>query len=181
MKKVGFNSSIVSSPSKLKEADALFLPGVGNFSAASQNLKPYKSEIVDFAESGIPLLGICLGMQLFFTESMEGRGKGLNLFEGKVVNLPSFVKIPHMGWNTLHIVKHNELLDGANQESFVYFVHSYYPAPLNKDIIVAETTYGVTFASIVAERNVYGTQFHPEKSGETGMRILKNFFKIIKR
>ncbi len=120
-------------------------------------------------------------MQLLFTESIEGEGKGLSLLEGKVVSLPSSVKVPHMGWNTLRIVKRHKLLDGVTQESFVYFVHSYYPVVMNKEIIVAETTYGVVFPSIVAERNVYGMQFHPEKSGETGMRILKNLLKIVKR
>jgi glutamine amidotransferase len=154
---------------------------VGNFSAASRNIEPYKPEIIDFVESGVSLLGICLGMQLLFTESTEGEGKGLNLLKGKVVSLPSSVKIPHMGWNTLHIVKRHGLLDGVDQESFVYFVHSYYPTVMNRKIVMAETTYGVTFPSIVAERNVYGMQFHPEKSGETGMHILKNFLKTIRR
>lgn len=166
---------------KLKTADAIALPGVGNFSTASKNLEPYRSEIRDRVEQGVPLLGVCLGMQLLFTRSLEGDGAGLNLLCGTVVKLPSSVKIPHMGWNTLHITKQIDLLEGVNEESFVYFVHSYYPSGLAKDVVAAETTYGVTFASIVARRNVYGTQFHPEKSGETGQKILKNFFNIVKR
>lgn len=129
----------------------------------------------------MPLLGVCLGMQMLFTESLEGDGAGLNLLRGNVVKLPSAVKIPHMGWNTLHITKQTDLLEGVNEGSFVYFVHSYYPCDLDRDVVAAETTYGVTFASIVARRNVYGTQFHPEKSGETGLKILKNFFNIVKR
>jgi len=120
-------------------------------------------------------------MQLLFTESLEGDGAGLNLLRGKVVKLPNSVKIPHMGWNTLHITKQTDLFEGVNEGSFVYFVHSYYPSDLDRDVVAAETTYGVTFASIVAKRNVYGTQFHPEKSGETGLKILKNFFNIVKR
>lgn len=157
------------------------MPGVGSFSAASQNLEPFKSKIIELAEGCVPLLGVCLGMQLIFAESEEGKGSGLSLFPGRVVRLPSSVKIPHMGWNTLHVVRQNELLDDVREESFVYFVHSYYSVPLNQEVIVAETTYEVTFASVIAEHDVYGTQFHPEKSGETGLTLLRNFAKIAKR
>jgi len=181
LKKVGFNPSIASLPLKLKEADAIALPGVGNFSAALRNLEPYRHEILSFVEMSVPLLGVCLGMQLFFSESVEGQGAGLGLLPGRVVRLPNSVKIPQMGWNTLHIVKQSELLEDIEEGSFVYFVHSYYPTQLKKSAVVAETTYGVTFASVVAEKNIYGTQFHPEKSGNTGLKILKNFFKIVKR
>ena len=181
LEKVGFNSTTKSSPSRLKEADAIVLPGVGNFSAALKNLEPLKEEICDIAKDGIPVLGICLGMQLFFPESEEGEGEGLAFFQGKSVQLPSSVKVPHMGWNTLHIVKQNELLEGVQDESYVYFVHSLYPVPMDKDIICAETTYGTTFASAIVKPNIYGTQFHPEKSDKLGLRILKNFFEITKR
>ncbi len=181
LKKVGLNPYIVSSPSQLKAPDALILPGVGNFAAASRNLEPLKPEILDAVKEGIPLLGICLGMQLLFPESEESEGRGLALFQGKIVKLPKSVKVPHMGWNTLSMVKQSELLEGLQEEAFVYFVHSYYPNPLNEDIIIAKTTYGVPFASIIAKKNLYGTQFHPEKSGETGMAILKNFAKVVKR
>lgn len=181
LEKVGFNSIIGSSPLQLKDADAIVLPGVGNFSAALKNLGSLKEEILDLVRSGIPVLGICLGMQLFFPESEEGEGTGLALFQGKNVQLPSFVKVPHMGWNTLRIVRQNELLEGIQDESYVYFVHSCYPVPMDKDIICAETTYGITFASAIAKQNIYGTQFHPEKSGEHGLRVLKNFVGIVER
>jgi len=181
LKKVGLNTVIISSPSQWKPVDALVLPGVGNFAAASQNLKPLKPEILNTVEEGVPLLGICLGMQLLFAESEESEGRGLSLFQGKNVRLPKFVKVPHMGWNTLSRVKQSDLLEGLQEEAFVYFVHSYYPNPLNEDIIVAKTTYGVPFASAITKKSLYGTQFHPEKSGETGTVILENFARIVKR
>ncbi|MEM4734069.1 MAG: imidazole glycerol phosphate synthase subunit HisH, partial [Candidatus Bathyarchaeia archaeon] len=132
-------------------------------------------------ESGRPLLGICLGLQLFFEESEEGPGRGLALFKGKTVRLRGQVKVPHMGWNTLSIVKPNELFEGVAEGAYVYFVHSLYPVPNDKQIIAAETEYGLTFTSAVASKNVYGTQFHPEKSGSAGLKILENFAKIVKR
>jgi glutamine amidotransferase len=120
-------------------------------------------------------------MQLFFPESEEGAGNGLTFFEGKNVRLPNSVKVPHMGWNTLRIVKQNEILDGIKDESYVYFVHSLYPVPANKEIVCTQTDYGATFTSAIAAKNVYGTQFHPEKSGDIGLRILKNFAKLVTR
>jgi len=132
-------------------------------------------------KNGSPVLGICLGMQLFFQESEEGKGEGLALFQGKNVKLPSSVKVPHMGWNTLRTVKKNAFLEGVKDGSYAYFVHSLYPVPMDRDIICAETTYGVTFASTVAKQNVYGTQFHPEKSGKIGLRILRNFVETVGR
>jgi glutamine amidotransferase len=181
LEKVGVNSIIGSTPLQLKDADAIVLPGVGNFSAASRKLGPIKEEIVELVRSGVPFLGICLGMQLFFPESEEGKGIGLALFQGKNNRLPSSVKVPHMGWNTIRIVRQNEILEGVQDDSYVYFVHSCYPVPMEKDMICAETTYGTTFASAIAKQNVYGTQFHPEKSGETGLRVLRNFVGIVER
>lgn len=180
LKKVGLTPFIISSPTQWKPVDALVLPGVGNFAVAARNLEPLKPKILDAVEEGVPLLGICLGMQLLFAESEESEGRGLSLFQGKVVKLPKSVKVPHMGWNTLSMVKPSDLLEGLQEEAFVYFVHSYYPNPLNKNIIIAKTTYGVPFASAIAKKSLYGTQFHPEKSGETGAVTLRNFAKIVK-
>jgi glutamine amidotransferase len=181
LEKVGLDAKIAVSAQQLRKADAIALPGVGNFSAAATKLDAVKEQILNAAESGTPLLGICLGLQLFFQESEEGPGKGLALFRGKTVRLPNSVKVPHMGWNTLRIVNQNELFEGVADESYVYFVHSLYPVPVEKDIVCTETDYGTTFTSAIASKNVYGTQFHPEKSGDVGLKILSNFAKIVKR
>ena len=181
LQKVGLNVTVGLSPQQIKKADAIALPGVGNFSAAAAKLDAVREELMDAVKSGTPVFGICLGLQLFFQESEEGAGKGLALFEGRTVRLPSSVKVPHMGWNTLRMVKQNEIWEGVDDEAYVYFVHSLYPVPVDKEIVCAETDYGATFTSAIASKNVYGTQFHPEKSGDIGLKILKNFAKIVTR
>jgi glutamine amidotransferase len=120
-------------------------------------------------------------MQLLFESSEESPGKGLGLLKGNVVRLPSSVKAPHMGWNTLRVVRMNELLDGIGEDDYFYFVHSYYGNPVDRDVIVAETGYGLNFASVVVCRNIWATQFHPEKSGKPGEIILRNFAGILKK
>ena len=181
LQKVGLNVTVGLSSRQIKSADAIALPGVGNFSAAAAKLDAVREELMDTVKNGTPVFGICLGLQLFFQESEEGAGKGLALFEGRTVRLPSSVKVPHMGWNTLRMVKQNEIWQGIDDEAYVYFVHSLYPVPVDKEIVCAETDYGATFTSAIASKNVYGTQFHPEKSGDTGLKILKNFAKIVTR
>ena len=178
---VGLNVKISKSFEELKKVDAVALPGVGNFSAVVKKLESAHEFINNVANNGIPILGICLGMQLFFQKSDEGPGQGLGLFKGKNIRLSSSVKVPHMGWNTLNIITQNEILDNIADQSFVYFVHSLYPVPVDKEIIATETEYGETFASMVAYKNIFGTQFHPEKSGDIGLQILKNFAGIVKR
>jgi len=181
LEKVGLEASIGTSVKELADADAIALPGVGAFSAASSKLEEIKETLSNKVEAGTPLLGICLGLQLFFQESEEGSGDGLALFRGKTIRLPNTVKVPHMGWNTLNFVKQNELFDGIAENSYVYFVHSLYPVPVDNSIVCTQTEYGTTFTSSIAERNIYGTQFHPEKSGDIGLRILKNFAKTVLR
>jgi glutamine amidotransferase len=181
LEKVGLNVKIGSTVKALKKADAIALPGVGNFSAATEKLNPVRQVILDSITNGVPVLGICLGLQLFFEKSEEGAGHGLALFKGKNVWLPPSVKVPQMGWNTLRIMKQNGLFDGVDDESYVYFVHSLYPVPMDKDLVCTETDYGTTFASAVANKTVFGTQFHPEKSGDVGLKILKNFAKTVKK
>ncbi|HJW65444.1 MAG TPA: imidazole glycerol phosphate synthase subunit HisH [Candidatus Bathyarchaeia archaeon] len=181
LEKVGLNAKIGSTTQALKKADAIALPGVGNFSAAAEKLDPVRQVILDAIANGVPVLGICLGLQLFFPRSEEGAGNGLALYEGKTVWLQNSVKVPHMGWNTLRIVRQNELLAGVEDESYVYFVHSLYPVPADKELICTETDYGTTFASATARKNVFGTQFHPEKSGDVGLKILKNFARTVKK
>ena len=181
LEKAGLEASIGTSAHELAEADAVALPGVGAFTAAATKLDAVKETLKSKVEDGTTLLGICLGLQLFFEESEEGPGNGLALFKGRTIRLPNTVKVPHMGWNTLNIVKQNELFEGVAEGSYVYFVHSLYPVPVDKSIVCTQTEYGTTFASAVASKNIYGTQFHPEKSGDLGLRILKNFAKEVVR
>ena len=181
LEKVGLEAKITVSPKQLKQVDAIALPGVGNFSASVSKLDSVKDSILENVGSGKFLLGICLGMQLFFQQSEEGPGNGLGLFEGKTVRLGGSVKVPHMGWNTLRIAKQSDLFEGVSDESYVYFVHSLYPVPSNKQIVATETEYGVPFTSAVISANICGTQFHPEKSGGVGLKILDNFAKMLKR
>jgi len=161
--------------------DAVVLPGVGNFNAGSRNLKMLRNKIFSLVDEGVPLLGVCLGMQLLFESSEESKGEGLGLFRGRVVRLPKTVKIPHMGWNTLKILRQCDLLAGVSEDDYFYFVHSYYGNPADAAVVVAETDYGLNFASVVNRGNIYGTQFHPEKSGEPGVAVLRNFVGIVKK
>ena len=181
LEKAGLQAAIGTCAKDLAEADAIALPGVGAFTAAASKLDEVKATVTNKIKEGTPLLGICLGMQLFFETSEEGPGNGLGLFKGKIVQLPRTVKVPHMGWNTLNFVKPNELFNGVAEGSYVYFVHSLYPEPMDKSIVCTTTEYGKTFASAVACKNIYGTQFHPEKSGDIGFAILRNFAKVVVR
>ncbi len=181
LEKAGLETKIGTSSKELADADAIALPGVGAFTPAAEKLNSIKETLTQKITEGLPLLGICLGLQLFFETSEEGPGNGLSIFKGKNVQLPNTVKVPHMGWNTLNIVKQNELFDGIKEDSYVYFVHSLYPVPVDKKIICTQTEYGITFTSAIANKNIYGTQFHPEKSGDLGLKILKNFAKIVVR
>jgi imidazole glycerol-phosphate synthase subunit HisH len=179
LEKVGLTASIGTTAKDLAKADAIALPGVGSFTAASGKLNIVKEILQTKIQEGTPLLGICLGLQLFFESSQEGPGEGLALFKGKNMQLPDKVKVPHMGWNTINIVKQNELFDDIPEGTFVYFVHSLYPVPKDKKIVCSTTEYGTTFTSAIASKNIYGTQFHPEKSGDVGLKILKNFVKTV--
>lgn len=179
LEKAGFNVTIGTSSADLADADAIALPGVGSFTAALDRLDTVKETLQKKVSDGTPILGICLGMQLYFESSEEGPGAGLSFFQGRVVQLPKTVKVPHMGWNTLNIIAQNPLFDGITEGTYVYFVHSLYPAPKDPSVVVTTTEYGTTFTSAVAKANIYGTQFHPEKSGDVGLKILKNFQRIV--
>ena len=181
LRKTGLEASIVTGSDGLKEADAIVLPGVGNFKAGARNIQTIKKDITELVKAGVPLFGVCLGMQLLFESSEESLGEGLGILKGKVVRFPLTVKTPHMGWNTLKVVRQNELLDGIGEGDYFYFVHSYYSNPVDKEAVVAETGYGVDFASVVACGNVWATQFHPEKSGKSGEIVLRNLGEIIKK
>jgi imidazole glycerol-phosphate synthase subunit HisH len=179
LRKEGARTALTKDGRRLEEADAVVLPGVGSFNQAAKMLPMRK--IRDSVESGKPLLGVCLGLQLFFSRSEEGPGRGLSLLPGEVKMFSSSrVKVPQIGWNTLIVKRGSELTDGLGEESWVYYVNSYYPETKGR-FVVATTEYGVEFPALVNEKNVYGTQFHPEKSGEAGRRILQNFLRAVKR
>jgi glutamine amidotransferase len=178
LKKEGVKPVITKTGSKMETADALLLPGVGSFDQAA-NALPMDS-INDVVRAGKPILGICLGLQLFFARSEEGHEKGLSFLSGSVKRLPSSVKVPQIGWNTLSARGENELVSGLPDEPWVYYVNSYYPETEGR-WVVATSQYGVRFPCLVAEKNIYGTQFHPEKSGSAGRTILQNFLKAVKR
>jgi glutamine amidotransferase len=165
-------------PNTIRSATKLVLPGVGAFGDAIQNLKAKKLHglIIEKANSGTPLLGLCLGLQLLFSESEEfGRHLGFDLIPGKVKRLPVGLRVPHIGWNQLHVKRPDPVLQGISEGDFVYFVHSYYAEPIETGDILATTDYGLEFTAIARRGNVWATQFHPEKSQAVGLRILKNF------
>jgi glutamine amidotransferase len=160
----------------------LILPGVGNFDPAIRSIRDYSSKsFSDYVGDRTPVLGICLGMEMFFEKSEEGEEKGLAAIEGDVVLLPNKFKIPHMGWNSLRIKKSNPLLDGIKDNSWVYFVHSYRAKPKNYDVVVADSDYGIDVPAVINKGNLYGTQFHPEKSGKVGSLMIQNFLRECKK
>lgn len=178
--KAGAVSFISDKPDELRAADKLVLPGVGAFGAAMENLKKLGmiGLLNDQAASRNPILGICLGMQLLFTKSFElGEYPGLQFISGEARMFPATVKIPHMGWNQIETKKQSPIVRDVDDKSFVYFVHSYCVVP-DADTIVAETEYGIRFASIVQRDMIFGIQFHPEKSQKTGIQLLKNFAEL---
>ncbi len=164
----------------LKRSAGIILPGVGAFRDAITNISPLVITLKELIESDIPVLGICLGMQMFATLSYEnGLHMGLDVIRGKVIRLPEKVKIPHMGWNTIEIQKNSKLLEDIENGTHFYFVHSYYTVPEEKDVVTSTTNYYIEFCSVISKNNVYATQFHPEKSGNSGLKILRNFIDIV--
>ncbi len=183
MRRIGAESAITADAGEISAADGVILPGVGAFWRAMENLR--KSDLVkvvlETARNSKPLLGICLGMQMLFDESDEhGRHEGLGIIPGKVTLFAPGLKIPHMGWNE---VKHGEpspLFESVENEAFFYFAHSYYVAPDEPAAVIGSTDYGATFASAVQKDNVFGVQFHPERSGPVGLKLLENFCGLCK-
>lgn len=173
---VGGDAVVTSDPAIIEEAKGIILPGVGAFKAAMMKLKSLEN-IVKNAD--VPVMGVCLGMQLFATESEEGGlHEGLDLVPGRVVKFPENVgKIPHMGWNQIRIEKEHPVLNGVKDGSYMYFVHSYY-IQTSDEYVLTTTDYGVEFASSVLRDNYVGFQFHPEKSGRDGLKIIKNFVEM---
>ena len=186
LKYLNIPSKISNEISEIRSADKLILPGVGAFNKAMYNLNNtgLSDVIKDKVNSGTPLLGICLGMQMIFKKGYEnGICDGLGFIDGAVKLLAPTekVKIPHIGWNRLEYSNKNDLIKGLEENSFVYYVHSYVATNVKDKNLIGFSNYGgIKIPSIVCNDNVYGTQFHPEKSGETGLRILKNFGEVIK-
>jgi imidazole glycerol phosphate synthase glutamine amidotransferase subunit len=173
---VGGNPKIARDPEELAGAKGIVVPGVGAFGSCMNQLSRFSDSLLSCFQQGVPMLGICVGMQALFQESEESPGApGLGWIEGKVVRLPDGVMIPQMGWNSLSIKHRVEIFDGINEGDMFYFVHSYYGQPRDKSVIAATTDHGVELAAAVHKDNLFATQFHPEKSGPKGLRILKNF------
>lgn len=184
LKKIGVEAIVTKNPDEIKSADRIILPGVGAFGDASRKLR--ESGLVELiteeAKSGKPFLGICLGMQLLFEKGYEyGEHEGLGFLKGNVVALEGEInpnlQIPHMGWNALDFKQDSSLFKYINNGDFVYFVHSYYATDC-EDSVIATSEYGIPVTAAVGKGNIFGCQFHPEKSGEVGLNILKAFCEI---
>jgi glutamine amidotransferase len=180
LQRLGHSVLVTSKPADVRAATRLILPGVGAFGDGMRSLKELglADPFIEKVKAGTPALGICLGMHLLFTDSEEfGKHQGLDVLQGSVVKLPDHLRVPHMGWNQLHFKQTNGLTQGVEESSFVYFVHSYYARP-SADIVLATTDYEFEFAAIVHVKNIWATQFHPEKSQHVGERLLDNFARL---
>jgi len=177
----GTRPLVTSNPSYLDDAEAVIVPGVGAAADTMSNLRAsgFVEPIRDYIASGRPFLGVCMGQQALFEVSEEGgEHQCLGILPGRVVRFSNGLKVHHMGWNQVRIVKQHPIFEGVDDGSYFYFVHSYYPQPADPDVVIGETEYGVTFASVIARDNIVATQFHPEKSGEAGLRMYANFLRI---
>ena len=180
---LGEETTVTRDPQTLLNADKVILPGVGSFGQAMENLHTYGlvPVIHEIVEKKTPFLGICLGLQLLFESSEETPGvEGLGILKGKIVKIPPApgIKIPHMGWNSLKFQNNGRLFKGIPEDSYVYFVHSYYLKAEDEQIVKASAEYGVHIHASVEQKNVFACQFHPEKSSTAGLRILKNFVEL---
>jgi len=185
LNKLNINSQITDNPTHILEAERIIFPGVG---AAGKAMQVLKDTGIDKAlksafKKGTPILGICLGTQIIMEKSEEDNAECLGIIPGEVKRFPEDLrdqngqklKVPHMGWNRVFQKKKHPIFEGISPEHEFYFVHSYYPCPYRKEDIIGETEYGIVFCSVVGKENIYGVQFHPEKSGRPGLRLLKNF------
>ncbi|MPW25356.1 imidazole glycerol phosphate synthase subunit HisH [Alkalibaculum sp. M08DMB] len=182
LKRLDLDVIITSNLNKINDAKAIVLPGVGAFKDAMENLESHNliSCLSANVKKGKPLLGICLGMQLLFDKSYEdGLCGGLEFIEGDIVRFSNELKVPHMGWNSLHRNKNHNLIKNVADGEYVYFVHSYYLKTKNYDDVLLYADYGVKVPAVIAKDNVFGMQFHPEKSSDTGIKLLQNFKELI--
>ena len=172
---------IIYNLKELSKFDGLILPGVGNFDPAIKSIESSAGYLDKAIGNCMPLLGICLGMEILFNKSEEGKLEGLKILSGEVVMLPKGkVKVPHMGWNNLKIKTQSKLLKGVKDKSWVYFVHSYKTVPKDHKLVVATSDYGVSIPAMIERNNLIGVQFHPEKSGDVGALMIKNFIELCK-
>jgi len=175
---VGCHATVAQSPSDLRSARAVILPGVGAAADTMENLRArgLADAVVEWVEADRPFMGICMGLQVLFTESEEGGGQDcLGVLPGRVTRLPKGLKVPHMGWNQVHYTLESPLFQGIPDGSNFYFVHSFVAQPDDSTVVLAETEYGVRFCSAVQKGNLVATQFHPEKSGALGLQVYRNF------
>jgi len=174
--RVGAGPKIIADPKDLAGADGIVVPGVGAFGSCMDQLSGFEGVLRKAFDDGVPMFGICIGMQVLFEESEESPGAhGLGWIEGKVVRLPDGVMIPQMGWNSLAIKQPVQMFEGISDGDMFYFVHSYYGLPKDRSVIAATTEHGVEVSAAVVKNNLFATQFHPEKSGAKGLKILENF------
>ncbi len=183
LKYIGCECKITSDKKEILSSDGAILPGQGSFGDCMKSMesREIKDTIKGFIESGKPFLGICVGLQLLFEGSEESNGiEGLGIFKGKIKKIPNGegLKIPHMGWNSLDIKNSDGIFKGIENGSYVYFVHSYYLDSADKSIVSSQTDYGVKIDASVTYKNVTATQFHPEKSGDVGIKMLRNFIQL---
>ena len=181
LEKTGATVDVITDFNKPNIYSGLLLPGVGNFDPAIKSICKSKTGFHDYVKDNTPVLGMCLGMEMFFEKSEEGNEKGLGVIKGDVIILPPSMKVPHMGWNNLEIKKSGKILEGVKDNDWVYFVHSYRVKPANNDIITAESDYGIKVPAVVEQGNFFGTQFHPEKSGKVGKIMIQNFLDVCKK
>ena len=181
LEKSGATVDVITNFDEPNHYSGLLLPGVGNFDPAINSIRNYsKTDFQDYV-GDMPVLGICLGMEMFFEKSEEGKEKGLNVIDGEVIILPPTLKVPHMGWNDLEIKKPGKILEGVDDGSWVYFVHSYRVKPSSDSVITAVSDYGIKVPAVVEKDNFIGTQFHPEKSSSVGKIMIKNFLDVCKK
>lgn len=177
----GHDAIVTSEKRELRNASKLVLPGVGAFAACMNAFREggLVELVLERVALGVPLLGVCVGMQMLFEESDEfGKSRGLGLLRGRVCRFGEELVVPQVGWNSIQQRKEHVLFAGIDDESFFYFVHSYYCEPADPGVVTGETEYGVRYASVVAQQNIFGVQFHPEKSQTVGLRLLSNFAQI---
>jgi glutamine amidotransferase len=181
LERIGATVDVITTFDNPNVYSGLLLPGVGNFDPAMNSVKNNsKTKFRDYVGS-MPVLGICLGMEMFFEKSEEGKERGLDVIDGEVIVLPPSMKVPHMGWNDLEIKKPGKILEGVKDGSWAYFVHSYRVKPKSDDVITAESDYGIKVPAVIEHENFFGTQFHPEKSSTVGKIMLENFLKECKK